>query len=109
MSFDATIEIECNWKTSIDAFNEAYHLSATHTWTLEFSDDVNTLYDCYDKHTRMIFPEVQASPRHEGAGTVTRGIRDLFLARVGVDVANFVVEQLSNTIPSTPDDRAPMP
>ena len=73
VAFDATIEIECNWKTSVDAFNEAYHLSATHTWTLEFSDDVNTLYDCYDKHTRMIFPEVQASPRHAGAGTVTRG------------------------------------
>ena len=71
VAFDATIEIECNWKTSVDAFNEAYHLSATHTWTLEFSDDVNTLYDCYDKHTRMIFPEVQASPRHPGAGTVT--------------------------------------
>ena len=73
----------------MDAFNEAYHLAATHTWTLEFSDDVNTLYDCYEKHTRMIFPEVQASPRHPGAGTVTPGIRDLFLERVGVDVEKF--------------------
>jgi phenylpropionate dioxygenase-like ring-hydroxylating dioxygenase large terminal subunit len=89
ITFDATIEIECNWKTSVDAFNEAYHLAATHTWTLEFSDDVNTVYDCYDKHTRMVFPEVQASPRHPGAGTVTDGIRDLFLARVGVDTARF--------------------
>jgi phenylpropionate dioxygenase-like ring-hydroxylating dioxygenase large terminal subunit len=89
VTFDATIEIECNWKTSVDAFNEAYHLAATHAWTLEFSDDVNTLYDCYEKHTRMIFPEVQASPRHPGAGTVTQGIRDFFLSRVGVDVAAF--------------------
>ena len=89
VAFDATIEIECNWKTSVDAFNEAYHLAATHTWTLEFSDDVNTVYDCYDRHTRMIFPEVQASPRHPGAGTVTAGVRDLFLKRVGVDVASF--------------------
>jgi phenylpropionate dioxygenase-like ring-hydroxylating dioxygenase large terminal subunit len=89
ITFDATIEIECNWKTSVDAFNEAYHLAATHTWTLEFSDDVGTVYDCYDKHTRMIFPEVQASPRHPGAGTVTPGIRDLFLARVGVDTTRF--------------------
>lgn len=89
VAFDATIEIECNWKTSVDAFNEAYHLAATHTWTLEFSDDVNTRYDCYEKHTRMIFPEVQASPRHPGAGTVTEGIRDLFLARVGVDTTAF--------------------
>jgi phenylpropionate dioxygenase-like ring-hydroxylating dioxygenase large terminal subunit len=88
-SYDCTIEIECNWKTCVDAFNEAYHLSATHTWTTEFSDDVNTVYDCYDKHTRMIFPEVQASPRHPGAGTVTPGIKEMFLKRVGVDVENF--------------------
>lgn len=89
VAFDCTIEIDCNWKTSVDAFNEAYHLSATHAWTTEFSDDVNTIYDCYDKHTRMIFPEVQASPRHPGAGTVTPGIRDYFLKRVGVDVERF--------------------
>ncbi len=89
VAFDATIEIECNWKTSVDAFNEAYHLAATHTWTLEFSDDVRTVYDCYDKHTRMIFPEVQASPRHPGAGTVTEGIKKMFLERVGVDTASF--------------------
>ena len=61
----------CNWKTSVDAFNEAYHIAATHTWTLEFSDDVNTRYDCYERHTRMIFPEAQPSPRHPGHGTVT--------------------------------------
>jgi phenylpropionate dioxygenase-like ring-hydroxylating dioxygenase large terminal subunit len=89
IAFDATIEIECNWKTSVDAFNEAYHLAATHAWTLEFSDDVRTVYDCYDRHTRMIFPEVQASPRHPEAGTVTRGIREMFLQRVGVDVEAF--------------------
>jgi phenylpropionate dioxygenase-like ring-hydroxylating dioxygenase large terminal subunit len=89
VAYDATIEIECNWKTSVDAFNEAYHLAATHTWTLEFSDDVNTVYDCYDRHTRMIFPEVQASPRHPEAGRVTRGIREMFLRRVGVDVERF--------------------
>lgn len=84
LSFDATIEIECNWKTSVDAFNEAYHLAATHTWTLAFSDDTRTLYDCYDKHTRMIFPEVQASLRHPGANTVTPEIKEMFLSRVGI-------------------------
>jgi phenylpropionate dioxygenase-like ring-hydroxylating dioxygenase large terminal subunit len=68
VNYDCTIEIDCNWKTSVDAFNEAYHLSATHTWTIAFTDDVNTLYDCYDKHTRMIFPEVQPSPRHSSGG-----------------------------------------
>ncbi len=89
VAYDCTIEIECNWKTCVDAFNEAYHLSQTHAWTTEFSDDVNTVYECYDRHTRMVLPEVQASPRHPGAGTVTPGIRDLFLKRVGVDVDRF--------------------
>ena len=89
VGYECTIEIECNWKTCVDAFNEAYHLSATHAWATEFSDDVNTLYDCYERHTRMIFPELQASPRHAGAGTVTPAIRKMFLERVGVDVASF--------------------
>jgi phenylpropionate dioxygenase-like ring-hydroxylating dioxygenase large terminal subunit len=89
VAFDCTIEVECNWKTSVDAFNEAYHVAATHAWTLEFADDVHTVYDCYERHTRMIFPEVQASPRHPGRDTVTRGIRDMFLARVGVDAGAF--------------------
>jgi phenylpropionate dioxygenase-like ring-hydroxylating dioxygenase large terminal subunit len=84
LAFDCTIEIDCNWKTSVDAFNEAYHISATHPWTIAFSDDTRTQYDCYDKHTRMIYPELQASLRHPGAGTVTPEIRELFLERVGV-------------------------
>ena len=89
VTFDCTIEVDCNWKTSVDAFNEAYHIAATHTWTLEFTDDVNTQYDCYDRHTRMIFPELQASGRHPGAGTVTPAMKENFLRRVGVDVDTF--------------------
>jgi phenylpropionate dioxygenase-like ring-hydroxylating dioxygenase large terminal subunit len=82
---DVTLEVACNWKTSVDAFNEAYHVMATHTWTLEFTDDVGTVYDCYDRHTRMIFPEAQPSPRHPGRGTVTPKIKEYFLARFGID------------------------
>jgi phenylpropionate dioxygenase-like ring-hydroxylating dioxygenase large terminal subunit len=84
---DVTLEVPCNWKTSVDAFNEAYHISATHPWTLEFSDDVNTVYDCYERHTRMIFPEAQPSPRHPGFGTVTPMLGELFLKRFGIDPA----------------------
>ncbi len=89
VAYDCTIEIECNWKTCVDAFNEAYHLSSTHAWTVAFSDDVRTVYDCYDKHTRMIFPELQASPRFAPPGTLTEEIKEMFLKRVGVDVENF--------------------
>jgi phenylpropionate dioxygenase-like ring-hydroxylating dioxygenase large terminal subunit len=82
---DVCVEVPCNWKTSVDAFNEAYHIAATHTWTLEFTDDVNTRYDCYGRHSRMIFPEAQPSPRHPGHGTVTPALADLFLRRFGID------------------------
>ena len=82
---DVTVEVACNWKTSVDAFNEAYHIMATHGWTLEFSDDVNTVYDCYERHSRMIFPEAQPSPRHPGRGTITPKMREYFLERHGVD------------------------
>ena len=86
---DVSLEVPCNWKTSVDAFNEAYHISATHPWTLEFSDDVGTRYDCYERHTRMIFPEAQPSPRHPGHGTVTPLLADLFLRRFGIDPAGI--------------------
>jgi hypothetical protein len=46
---------------------------------------VNTRYDCFERHTRMIFPEAQPSPRHAGHGTVTPLLADLFLKRFGID------------------------
>jgi phenylpropionate dioxygenase-like ring-hydroxylating dioxygenase large terminal subunit len=82
---DVTLEVACNWKTSVDAFNEAYHIMATHAWTLEFTDDVNTVYECYERHSRMIFPEAQPSPRHPGRGTITPFLRDYFLVPRGID------------------------
>jgi len=85
IAHDVTVEVPCNWKTSVDAFNEAYHIMGTHAWTLEFSDDVNTVYDCYERHSRMIFPEAQPSPRHPGCGTITPRLREYFLERHGVD------------------------
>ena len=89
LSHDATIEVDCNWKTSVDAFNEAYHVAATHPQTLEFTDDVNVPLDCYELHTRMIFREAIASPRHPGHGTVTPLVKRYFLQGAGIDPAGF--------------------
>lgn len=85
LAFDLTLEVPCNWKTSVDAFNEAYHVHATHPATLEFTDDVGTTYDCYERHTRMIFPEVRPSPRHPGHGTLTPLLQAFFLKPLGID------------------------
>ena len=86
---DVTIEIACNWKTSVDAFNEPYHMAATHPDTLAFSDDVNVPIDCYELHSRMIMPLGVASPRHPDHGKVNDAIRRDFLARYGIDATAF--------------------
>jgi phenylpropionate dioxygenase-like ring-hydroxylating dioxygenase large terminal subunit len=86
---DVTVEVDANWKTCVDAFNEAYHVAATHPQTLAYTDDVNVPIDCYERHTRMLFREAVASPRHEDWGRVNREILELFLAPAGVDIAHF--------------------
>ena len=30
IDLDLTLEVDCNWKTCVDAFNEAYHVQGTH-------------------------------------------------------------------------------
>jgi phenylpropionate dioxygenase-like ring-hydroxylating dioxygenase large terminal subunit len=60
---DVTLEIDCNWKTCVDAFNEAYHVQGTHPELLEYSDDVNVQIDLYGKHSRFIYPVGVARPR----------------------------------------------
>ena len=84
-----TIEIECNWKTSMDAFHEAYHILGTHPDTLDVNDDVNVQIDCYRRHSRMLLKLGVASPRHAEYGKVTKRIREHFLATAGIDPESF--------------------
>jgi len=86
---DVTLEIDCNWKTSMDAFHEAYHIYGTHPDTLDLNDDVNVPIDCYERHSRMLLKLAVASPRHPEHGRVTQRIRDHFLATAGIDGASF--------------------
>lgn len=84
-----TLEIGCNWKTSMDAFSEAYHIFGTHPDTLDVNDDVNVPIDCYERHSRMILQLAVASPRHPQYGKVTDRIREHFLATAGIDPKHF--------------------
>jgi len=86
---DVTLEVGCNWKTSMDAFHESYHIYGTHPDTLDLNDDVNVPYDCYGRHSRMLLELGVASPRHPDHGKVTERIKEHFLARAGVDPASF--------------------
>lgn len=58
-----TVRLPVNWKTAIEAFNETYHVFATHPQSISATDDVNTRYDVFPPHGRMITPLGVPSPR----------------------------------------------
>jgi phenylpropionate dioxygenase-like ring-hydroxylating dioxygenase large terminal subunit len=86
---DWTVEVACNWKTSLDAFNESYHIAGTHPDSLDVNDDVDVPIDCYERHSRMLLKLAVASPRHPEHGKLTRTIRESFLATAGIDPSTF--------------------
>jgi phenylpropionate dioxygenase-like ring-hydroxylating dioxygenase large terminal subunit len=86
---DVTLEIDCNWKTCVDAFNEAYHVQGTHPELLEYSDDVNVQIDLYGKHSRFIFPVGVPSPRLGKLSKVPPWLGDIILRGVGIDPETF--------------------
>jgi len=59
-----TIQWDCNWKASVDAFNETYHVQAIHPELLSWLDDWNVQIDCLGLHNRFIVPFQTPSPRH---------------------------------------------
>jgi len=63
MTVNQTIEWDCNWKTSVDAFNEVYHVQCIHPELLYLNDDVNVQIDLYERHNRYIVPYHTISPR----------------------------------------------
>ena len=86
---DLTLEIPCNWKTCVDAFNEAYHVQSTHPELLEYSDDVNVQVDLYERHSRFIYPLAVVSPRLPRRKDIPERIKEYFLRGVGIDPDAF--------------------
>ena len=62
-----TVIIPANWKTTIDAFNEGYHVQGTHPQLLRWSDDTALEYGPLGKHNHMGGEgprrEIRPSPR----------------------------------------------
>jgi hypothetical protein len=53
-----------NWKVTVDAFNEAYHLQGLHPTLMPFMDDVHTTHRVFGRgHSMMQIPLGVASPR----------------------------------------------
>jgi phenylpropionate dioxygenase-like ring-hydroxylating dioxygenase large terminal subunit len=67
---DLTVEWNCNWKVGLDAFNETYHVAATHPQLLVVIDDYNVHIDCFERHNSFHVAYGVPSPRIEDRVTM---------------------------------------
>lgn len=50
-----SVVLPCNWKVALEAFNEGYHVAATHPQLLRFQDDW-TVSESFGKHAMFTYP-----------------------------------------------------
>ena len=85
---DQTVEIACNWKTSTDVSNEAYHLRSLHPELCAVVDDTQITVERIGLHGHIGVPLGAPTPGTRWAGTVSGPLRDL-LRSYGLDPARF--------------------
>ncbi len=85
---DITVEWDCNWKTSVDAFNESYHVQGIHPQLKWYLDDVNIQIDCYERHNRYLIPFAAISPRVDLPSAIPPAI-DEIMRKAGMDPADY--------------------
>lgn len=83
-----TIEWACNWKASVDAFNETYHVQAIHPELLSWLDDWNVQIDCLGRHNRYLVPFTTPSPRYPDQRSLSEVMRAMAELN-GLDPAAF--------------------
>ena len=85
---DITIEWDCNWKTSVDAFNESYHVQGIHPQLLYYLHDLDIQIDCYGRHNRYLIPFGTISPRVKRPNVIPEPVKVIMKA-AGIDPADY--------------------
>lgn len=88
MTRDWTVEWDCNWKASVDAFNETYHVQGIHPQLLYYLDDYDVQIDCYERHTRYLVPFATISHRVRETTEIPPLLK-LIMREAGMDPADF--------------------
>jgi phenylpropionate dioxygenase-like ring-hydroxylating dioxygenase large terminal subunit len=88
MTRDWTVEWDCNWKTSMDAFNETYHVQGIHPQLLYYLNDYDVQIDCYGRHSRYLVPFATISHRVRETTEIPPLLK-LIMKEAGMDPADF--------------------